>query len=65
MNMKKIAAVGAIALVGLGLTGCNASGTPDSPRKGYNASWFDTGDGRVIWCLTAGHAMSCDWTNAK
>lgn len=41
------------------------AGTEDDPRSGYNAGWVDTHDGRVVWCLNFGHALSCDWANAK
>lgn len=75
MNLKKLAAIGAIALAGLGLVGCATGGSPDSDDRAGERSpslyerTLELTDGRTVTCVTykAGYAggLSCDWTNAK
>lgn len=61
--MKKFLVVGAIALAGLGLTGCGGA-SPGGPYKA-RGSYLSTNDGRVVYCLSVGHGLSCDWANAE
>lgn len=63
--MKKIAKAGAaMAVALLVLAGC-AAGTQEDPVDSFNGKWFNTGDGRVVYCIFGGYAFSCDWENAK
>lgn len=63
--MKKLAVIGVALGLVFGLAGCMEARTEEDPATGYNAGWVDTHDGRVVWCLNFGHALSCDWANAK
>lgn len=63
--MKKAVVIGVALGLAFGLAGCTEAGTEDDPKSGYNVTWVDTHDGRVVWCLQSGHALSCDWDNAK
>ena len=79
MNMKKITAVGGIALVGLGLAGCsNEVGvTKNASGITVGTSWGEAGvsvvevptDTGSVSCavLVGGYkgGISCDWENAK
>lgn len=73
--MKKIAAVGVIALAGFGLAGCSTGGSPETDERAGNTANYvyertlELTDGRTVTCaaLLSGYAggLSCDWTNAK
>lgn len=62
--MKKLVVIGiALGLV-FGLAGCGA-GTPEDPVQDVTHNYVETNDGRVLYCVAWGSAMSCDWENAK
>ena len=68
-------AVGATFVTLLALTGCvDAAPTTLEPSEKIAADpgnsrgtgWYDTGDGRSVWCIYFGvnPGHSCDWANA-
>lgn len=65
--MKKIAAIAAISLAAVTLTGC-AGGDPHrtTTDSGWvTAQYVDLPDGRQVICVMSDTKISCDWESAK